>query len=70
MLIRPIVMINLQYILVSNHYCTPETNMMLYVNYISILKKKEKIYEDAWHNSGRRVCAQLMLVIVIIYVKY
>ena len=44
--------------------------MMLYVNYISILKKKEKIYEDAWHNSGRRVCAQLMLVIVIIYVKY
>lgn len=62
-------MINLQYILVSNHYCTPETNVMLYVNYISI-KKKKRIYEDTWHNSGPRVCAQLVLVIVMIYVKY
>lgn len=43
MLIRSIVMINLQYILVSNHYCTPETNVMLYVNYISIKKKKKNL---------------------------
>ena len=51
-------------------YCTPETNItiMLYVNYISIFLKKERIYEDTWHNSGPS-CAQLMLDIII-YIKY
>ena len=52
-------------------YCTPETNsnILLYVNYISIFFLKERIYEDTWDNSGPKFCAQLMLGIII-YIKY
>ena len=45
MLIRLIVVIILQDIQISNQlYCTLETNVMLYVTYISIKKKVHEIF--------------------------
>ena len=48
MLIRLIVVIILQDIQISNQlYCTLETNVMLYVTYISIKKKSMKYFQPA-----------------------
>ena len=49
MLTKLIVMIISQSIQIMNHYCTPETNMKFYVNYISIFKNSL-----TWLNSKPR----------------
>ena len=52
MLSKLIAVIILQCIQMSNHYAAPETNIMLYINYISIKKIKIENNRESMNNNA------------------